>query len=423
MEPTIEIQKKANYIPNPYSSNSNNIKEFEKPNIIDSKNNKFQTPTGNSKDYINIIKGNRMEPSVENQKKINYQNPYSSNSNNMNKINEFKEDEKYKEEKVINETPRMPIGFKEDMEKIEDDKKENNDSSINKISFNYDNDNDKYYNKIQKQEDDKYYNKINNNDDDDVKYYNKTPNQGDKDNNNQINDNDEDEKDKYFNKISEKNDIKYKNNIINNNNEEKYYNNPTPEPGNQNFQYNQFQKQASNNINNPYQKQFSNNNDNTFQRPTYNNINNINNNDEKVYYNKTPCEIEDKKYINKNNKILKPNNQNDEKFVNATPKEAQNIMYKDNPFKSGKNINENYNQNQDFEIRRTQTEKINQNRNSQIGNQFKQSLELIKKKSSINASKESTKCSHNSYGLNEDNKNRLSDSNLPYRNDYGRDYN
>ena len=200
-------------------------------------------------------------------------------------------------------------------------------------------------------------------------------------------------------------------------------NNPTPEPGNQNFQYNQFQKQASNNINNPYQKQFSNNNDNTFQRPTYNNINNINNNDEKVYYNKTPFETEDKKYINKNNKILKPNNQNDEKFVNATPKEAQNIMYKDNPFKSGKNINENFSQNQDFEIRRTQTEKINQNRNSLIGNQFKQSLELIKKKSSINASKESTKCSHNSYGLNEDNKNRLSDSNLPYRNDYGRDYN
>ena len=56
-----------------------------------------------------------------------------------------------------------------------------------------------------------------------------------------------------------------------------------------------------------------------------------------------------------------------------------------------------------------------------MGNQFKQSLELIKKRSSINASKESTKSSHNSYGLNMDDKNRLSDSNLPYRYDYGRD--
>lgn len=96
-------------------------------------------------------------------------------------------------------------------------------------------------------------------------------------------------------------------------------------------------------------------------------------------------------------------------------------MHKNNPFQSDKNINQNYIQNQDLEIRRTQTEKINQNRNSFMGNQFKQSLELIKKRSSINDSKESTKSSHNSYGINEVNKSKLSDSNLPYRNDYGRD--
>lgn len=418
-----ENQKNYNNILNPYSSNSNNIKNVEKSNNKDSKNNKFPTPTdqGNSEEekYYNYINDNRMASNDENQKKNNYiANPFSSNSNNMNKINEFKEDEK---------------------EKVEDNKKENYNSSINKISYNYDNDN--YYNIIPKQEDDKFCNKINNNDDD-VKYYNKPHKQGDKNYNNQINDNDEDEKDKYYNKISEKNDLKYKNNIINTNNEEKYYNKPTPEPGEQIFQNNQyqkhfsnnninpFQKQALNNINNPYQKQFSNKDVNPFQKPSFNNNNNINNNDENVYYNKTPGDKEDEKYVNsknpynKNNNLVKPNNQNeeDEKFVNCTPKEPKNIIHKDNPFKSGKNINEKFRQNQDFEIRRTQTEKINQNRDSLIGNQFKQSLELIKKRSSINDSKESTKSSHNSYGLNEDDKNKLSGSNLPYRNDYGRDY-
>ena len=408
--------KKDNYFLNPYRSKSNNIQEVKKQNNNDSKNNKMSkpkpttTPTdqGNTEDdiYYNNIKDEN------NKKKENYiQNPYSSKSNNNYKINEFKEDEK-----------------------IKDDRNENNNSSNNKINFNYDN--DKYCNKISKQENNKYYNKINNNDDD-AKYYNKTPQQGDKDSKNQINGNDEDEKDKYYSKISEKDDINNKNN------EEQYYNNPTPEPGKLNFQYNQIQnhfsnnnnpykKQALNNINNPYQKQFSNDNVNSFQKPVFNNIyniNNINNNDEKNYYNKTPDENEDKKYenlnnpFNKNRNLLKQNNQNeeDEKFVNATPKEPQNIMHKNNPFQSDKNINQNYIQNQDLEIRRTQTEKINQNRNSFMGNQFKQSLELIKKRSSINDSKESTKSSHNSYGINEVNKSKLSDSNLPYRNDYGRD--
>ena len=429
------------------NNNENNAYQydkFEKP--TDDGFNKFETDKGNSEDniYYNDINGNRMAQPNENEKnKNNYiPNPYSSNPYKINKINEFKDDEKYKENKINNEGPITPMGFKVEMEKIEDDKKNNYNSSINKINDNYDN--DKYYNKIPKKEDDKYYNKINSNDDDDVKYYNKTPGQGDKNNNNQINDNNEDEKDKYFNIISEKEDKKYKNNKINENNEEKYYNIRTPEPGDKKFQFNQFQKQISNkninplqkqaviNNNNPYQKQFSNDNVNSFQKPSFNNkINNIiNDNDERVYYNQTPGEKEDKKIVNssnpynKNNNLLKSNSKNeeDEKYVN-TPgcKEAQNTTGKNNPFKSNNNINDNNNQNQDLEIRRTQTERINQNRNSLMGNQFKQSLELIKKRSSINASKESTKSSHNSYGLNMDDKNRLSDSNLPYRYDYGRD--
>jgi len=416
---------------NQSNNNGNNIEQYEKPTNDGinnySKNNNFPTDQGNGGDnekYYNINghqNGERKIPNDENQiNKINYiPNPFSSksnNNNNINIINEIKEDkkDKNKEKNIINETP---WGFKVELEKIEDDKKENYNSSINKINDNYDN--DKFCNNIPSQGNTKYYNKINKkDDDDDAKYYNKTPGQGDNKYINQIKDDEEDEKDKYSNKISEKDDMKYKNNINIINNEEKYCN-ETPKP-----QSNPFQKGFSNSNNNPYQKQFSNN---PFNK---NNSKTSNDNDDKVYFNQTPVGKEDNKYVNpsnpysKNNNLHKPKSKNeeDEKFVN-TP-EGQMIYRNNNPFKKKNNINENNsnNQNQEYEIRKTQTEKISQNRHSLMGNQFKQSLELLKKKSSINDSKDSTKGSRNSYDLNENDKNKLSGSNLPYRNDYGRDY-
>lgn len=462
-----QSNESKNYNLNQSNNNENNAYDKfgnlinNNNNIKDSKNNKFPTDQGNSEDnkYYNIDRNRIAQNNEDQEQKNNYiPNPYSSNSNNINKINEFKEDEKYKEEKLINETP---MGFKVEKEKIEDDKIDNYNSSINKINFNYDK--DQYYSKISRQEDNKYYNKkynndddddvkyynetpkqedsknnnkINNDDDDDVKYYNETPKQGDNINNsNQIINNDEDEKDKYYNKIPEKDKLKinFKNNINISNNEEKYYN-ETPKPGAQKSQFDQFQFKFSNsnkNVN-PFKKKELNNINNQFQNGFSNNkINNIISDDEKVYYNQTPGGKEDKKYPNRSNpfsnniNLNKQNNEDEkeEKLVNATPggKETLNMIQKNNPYKMNNIINDSNVQNQEYEIRKSQTEKIVFNKSS-LGNQFKQSLELIKKRSSINASKESTKSSHNSYGLNEDDKIKLADSNLPNINDYGRDY-
>ena len=157
------------------------------------------------------------------------------------------------------------------------------------------------------------------------------------------------------------------------------------------------------NMMNPYKKQQQYSACNTDQ-----NINDINDLNDKIYYNKTPNPNpnpnNDQKVINIVNPYGKPKKADDKKFCNITPgnelgNQIKNYNAMENPFRKKGNLNK-YQRNpfrkdkesNQIEINEQQnrimTEKAEkQNNKNRIGNQFLQSLEMIKKNSFKGAKK------------------------------------
>ena len=407
-----------NNINNINNLNNNNINNLNNDNIINNNlnNNNIINNNLNNNNIINNNLNNNYINDIKNLNKskrdfVN-QTPGKEEDNKdkfIYKPNPFAKDNKtYNETPIIQPPKNNYINIPNPYCQNNNIKNDNINNRINEIK-----EDEKYINNINNEtkEDKKYINNINNKiKEDDKKICNETPRAQYQYSNQQKILPNPYAKNKKNNEKNIQEDIK--DNNINQNNviikkKEKIY--CTPGSDKQEI----YNNKNSNNMINPLGKQIQNNNIN---------MNQIQKND-KVYYNQTPNpEQDNKKYVNIDNPFAKKKNleekQLDEKkYYNATPGDAEhqkinsNISYQSNPFKKMLSSNKVGHKEEEIDIRKTNT--INVSTCNKMGNQFKQSIEMIKKKSSMNNN--STKESNSSVNMNQ-----IIKDNLKKSNDYNR---